>query len=249
MKVSIVTPTYNSAKTIVDTILSVNKQDYANIEHIIIDGGSKDNTLELIRNTPNRVKKIISEPDKGIYDAMNKGVALATGDIVGILNSDDFYNSNDVIAKVVKTFQEGEYEGVYGDLEYVDARNTNRVVRYWESKAYKEGLFKKGWHPAHPTFFVKKEVYDKYGNLNLKYKIGADYEIMLRFIEKNRIKVAYIPETLVKMRVGGASNQSIKNIIKANIECYNAWKDNGLSILPFVFILKPLSKTLQYLRK
>ena len=249
MKVSIVTPTYNSAKTIVDTILSVNKQDYANIEHIIIDGGSKDNTLELIRNTPNRVKKIISEPDKGIYDAMNKGVALATGDIVGILNSDDFYNSNDVIAKVVKTFQEGEYEGVYGDLEYVDARNTNRVVRYWESKAYKEGLFKKGWHPAHPTFFVKKEVYDKYGNFNLKYKIGADYEIMLRFIEKNRIKVAYIPETLVKMRVGGASNQSIKNIIKANIECYNAWKDNVLSILPFVFILKPLSKTLQYLRK
>ncbi|MBO1883930.1 glycosyltransferase [Capnocytophaga sp. Marseille-Q4570] len=249
MKVSIVTPTYNSAKTIVDTILSVNKQDYANIEHIIIDGGSKDNTLELIRNTPNRVKKIISEPDKGIYDAMNKGVALATGDIVGILNSDDFYNSNDVIAKVVKTFQEGEYEGVYGDLEYVDARNTNRVLRYWESKAYKEGLFKKGWHPAHPTFFVKKEVYDKYGNFNLKYKIGADYEIMLRFIEKNRIKVAYIPETLVKMRVGGASNQSIKNIIKANIECYNAWKDNGLSILPFVFILKPLSKTLQYLRK
>ena len=249
MKVSIVTPTYNSAKTIVDTILSVNKQDYANIEHIIIDGGSKDNTLELIRNTPNRVKKIISEPDKGIYDAMNKGVALATGDIVGILNSDDFYNSNDVIAKVVKTFQEGEYEGVYGDLEYVDARNTNRVVRYWESKAYKEGLFKKGWHPAHPTFFVQKEVYDKYGNFNLKYKIGADYEIMLRFIEKNRIKVAYIPETLVKMRVGGASNQSIKNIIKANIECYNAWKDNGLSILPFVFILKPLSKTLQYLRK
>ena len=249
MKVSIVTPTYNSAKTIVDTILSVNKQDYANIEHIIIDGGSKDNTLELIRNTPNRVKKIISEPDKGIYDAMNKGVALATGDIVGILNSDDFYNSNDVIAKVVKTFQEGEYEGVYGDLEYVNARNTNRVVRYWESKAYKEGLFKKGWHPAHPTFFVKKEVYDKYGNFNLKYKIGADYEIMLRFIEKNRIKVAYIPETLVKMRVGGASNQSIKNIIKANIECYNAWKDNGLSILPFVFILKPLSKTLQYLRK
>ena len=249
MKVSIVTPTYNSAKTIVDTILSVNKQDYANIEHIIIDGGSKDNTLELIRNTPNRVKKIISEPDKGIYDAMNKGVALATGNIVGILNSDDFYNSNDVIAKVVKTFQEGEYEGVYGDLEYVDARNTNRVLRYWESKAYKEGLFKKGWHPAHPTFFVKKEVYDKYGNFNLKYKIGADYEIMLRFIEKNRIKVAYIPETLVKMRVGGASNQSIKNIIKANIECYNAWKDNGLSILPFVFILKPLSKTLQYLRK
>ena len=249
MRVSIVTPTYNSARTIVDTILSVNKQDYDDIEHIIIDGGSKDNTLDLIRNTPNRVKKIISEPDKGIYDAMNKGIALATGDIVGILNSDDFYNSNDVITKVVKTFQKGEYEGVYGDLEYVDTRNINRVIRYWESKVYKEGLFRKGWHPAHPTFFVKKEVYDKYGNFNLKYKIGADYEIMLRFIEKNRIKVAYIPEILVKMRVGGASNQSIRNIIKANIECYNAWKDNGLFIFPFIFILKPLSKTLQYLRK
>ena len=249
MKVSIITATYNSAKTIVDTILSVNKQDYDDIEHIIIDGGSKDNTLELIKSTPNRVTKIVSESDKGIYDAMNKGIALATGDIIGILNSDDFYISTDVITSVVKEVLQGGYDAVYGDLEYVDEEDTDKVVRYWKSKYYKAGLFKKGWHPAHPTFFVKKEVYNKYGNFNLKYKIGADYEIMLRFIEKNRIKVAYIPETLVKMRVGGASNQSIKNIIKANIECYNAWKDNGLSILPFVFILKPLSKTLQYLRK
>ena len=208
MKVSIITATYNSAKTIIDTILSVNSQDYKDIEHIIIDGKSKDNTLELIKNTPNRVVKIISEPDKGIYDAMNKGIALATGDIIGILNSDD----------------------------------------YWKSKPYAKGLFKKGWHPAHPTFFVRKEVYDKYGKFNLKYKIGADYEIMLRFIEKNKIKVGYIPKTLVKMRLGGASNQSIQNIIKANKECYNAWKDNNLSISPFLFLTKPLSKIIQFFK-
>lgn len=175
--------------------------------------------LELIKSTPNRVTKIVSESDKGIYDAMNKGIALATGDIIGILNSDDFYISTDVITSVVKEVLQGGYDAVYGDLEYVDEEDTDKVVRYWKSKYYKAGLFKKGWHPAHPTFFVKKEVYDKYGNFNLKYKIGADYEIMLRFIEKNKIKVGYIPKTLVRMRVGGASNQSIKNIIKANKEC------------------------------
>jgi len=249
MKVSIITATYNSVKTIIDTIESVNNQDYENIEHIIIDGGSKDNTLELIKNTPNRVVKIVSEPDKGIYDAMNKGIALATGDIIGILNSDDFYTSSNVISDIVSIFLQGKYDGIYGDLEYVNEKDTNKVIRYWKSKPYIKGLFKKGWHPAHPTFFVKKEVYDKFGNFNLKYKIGADYEIMLRFIEKNKIRVGYIPKVLVRMRIGGASNQSIKNIIKANKECYNAWKDNDLSISPIVFILKPLSKILQYLRK
>ena len=244
MKVSIITATYNSVKTIIDTIESVNNQDYENIEHIIIDGGSKDNTLELIKNTPNRVVKIVSEPDKGIYDAMNKGIAL-----IGILNSDDFYTSSNVISDIVSIFLQGKYDGIYGDLEYVNEKDTNKVIRYWKSKPYIKGLFKKGWHPAHPTFFVKKEVYDKFGNFNLKYKIGADYEIMLRFIEKNKIRVGYIPKVLVRMRIGGASNQSIKNIIKANKECYNAWKDNDLSISPIVFILKPLSKILQYLRK
>ena len=248
MKVSIITATYNSAKTIVDTILSVNKQNYDDIEHIIIDGGSKDNTLELINSTPNIVTNIVSESDKGIYDAMNKGITLATGDIIGILNSDDFYISTDVITSVVNEMKQKDLDAVYGDLEYVDEEDTDKVVRYWKSKYYKAGLFKKGWHPAHPTFFVKKEVYDKYGNFNLKYKIGADYEIMLRFIEKNKIKVGYIPKTLVRMRVGGASNQSIKNIIKANKECYKAWKDNGLSVSPFIFLRKPFSKLLQYIK-
>ena len=248
IKVSIITATYNSAKTIVDTILSVNKQDYDDIEHIIIDGGSKDNTLELIKNTPNRVSKIVSKPDKGIYDAMNKGIALATGDVIGILNSDDFYISTDVISSVVNEILQKGYDAVYGDLEYVDEKDTNKVVRYWKSKSYTKELFKKGWHPAHPTFFVRKEVYNKYGNFNLKYKIGADYEIILRFIEKNRIKVGYISKTFVRMRVGGASNQSIKNVIKANKECYLAWKDNGLQVSPFIFLRKPLSKLIQYLK-
>lgn len=249
MKVSIITATFNSAKTIIDTIKSVNNQSYGDIEHIIIDGGSKDNTLELIKKIPNRVVKIVSEPDKGIYDAMNKGIALATGDIIGILNSDDFYTSSNVITDIVTTFQQGGYDGIYGDLEYVNEKDTNKVIRYWKSKTYTKDLFRKGWHPAHPTFFVKKEIYNKFGTFNLKYKIGADYEIMLRFIEKNKIKVGYIPKIFVRMRVGGASNQSLKNIIRANKECYKAWKDNNLSISPIIFILKPLSKILQFLRK
>lgn len=249
MKVSIITATYNSAKTIVDTILSVNRQDYNNIEHIIIDGGSKDSTLELIKNTPNRITKIVSEPDKGIYDAMNKGIALATGDIIGILNSDDFYASNNVISKVVKTFQTENCDATYANLEYVGEKKTDKTIRYWKSEPYKKGLFKKGWQPAHPTFFVKRDIYNKYGLFNLKYKISADYEIMLRFIVINNIRVAYIPQILVKMRIGGASNQSIKNIIQANKECYNAWKDNNLSISPLIFALKPIFKLLQYFKK
>lgn len=248
MKISIITATYNSGKTIKDTIISVYNQKYPNIEHLIVDGNSRDNTLEIIQNIPNKVVKIISEPDKGIYDAMNKGINLATGDIVGILNSDDFYSSDDIISDVAGIFQKTNCDAIYGDLEYVNEINTNKVVRYWKSKEYKKGLFKTGWHPAHPTFFVKKEIYEKYGNFNLKYRIAADYEIMLRFIEKNKIKTVYLPKTMVKMRTGGASNKSLKNIIQANKECYSAWKDNGLSISPLIFLMKPFSKIFQFVR-
>lgn len=248
MKISIITATYNSSKTIAETIASIYSQKYPDIEHIVIDGKSKDNTLQIIESIPNRVSKIVSEPDKGIYDAMNKGIDLVTGDIVGILNSDDFYSSDDIISDVAGIFQKTNCDAIYGDLEYVNEINTNKVVRYWKSKEYKKGLFKTGWHPAHPTFFVKKEIYEKYGNFNLKYRIAADYEIMLRFIEKNKIKTVYLPKTMVKMRTGGASNKSLKNIIQANKECYSAWKDNGLSISPLIFLMKPFSKIFQFVR-
>ncbi|ATA89054.1 glycosyl transferase [Capnocytophaga stomatis] len=248
MKISIITATYNSSKTVADTITSVYNQNYPTIEHIIVDGNSKDNTIEIIKKLPNRVVKILSEPDKGIYDAMNKGIALATGDVIGILNSDDFYSSNDILTQVMNVFEQTDCEAVYGNLEYIDEKDSNKVIRFWKSRKYKKGLFKKGWHPAHPTFFVKKEIYQKYGSFNLKYKIAADYEIMLRFIEKNGIRTIYLPITMVKMRMGGASNQSIKNIIQANKECYLAWKDNGMSISLFHFLRKPLSKFLQFMK-
>jgi len=246
MKISIITVVYNNKDTIKDAIESVLNQTYENIEYIIIDGASTDGTVEIIKSYGNKIDKFISEKDNGIYDAMNKGIKLATGDIVGMLNSDDFYASSDMIKKMVKEFKEKKVDSVYGDLVYVNAENTDKIVRYWKSKPFKEGLFKKGWHPAHPTFFIKKEIYDKYGVFNLDFKIAADYELMLRFLGKYKISSSYIPEIFVKMRTGGESNQSIKNIIIANIESYKAWKLNGLKINPIRMFAKPLSKVLQY---
>lgn len=249
MKISIITVVWNNASTIKDAIDSVLNQTYKDIEYIIIDGASTDGTVEIVQSYGDKITKFISEKDKGLYDAMNKGIRLATGDIVGILNSDDFYKSNDILETVANEFATKNVDCLYGDLEYVDANETNKVVRYWQSKPYKEGLFQKGWHPAHPTFFVKREYYDKCGVFNLDFKIAADYELMLRFLEKYKLKSSYIHKTFVKMRLGGESNQSIKNIIKANKESYKAWKVNELKINPFMFLLKPLSKVLQYFRK
>jgi len=246
MKVSIVTVVYNSENTIKDAIESVLNQTYKNIEYIIIDGASTDRTVEIIKSYRNKINKFVSEPDKGIYDAMNKGIKLATGDIVGILNSDDVYADNNVIETIANTFQKNDYDAIYGDLIYVDKENLDKVIRYWKSNPFEKGLFQKGWHPAHPTFFVKREIYDRYGLFNLDFKIAADYELMLRFMERYNIGTYYIPEVLVKMRVGGESNRSLKNILKANIECYKAWKVNNLKISLFIVIKKPFLKLLQY---
>lgn len=245
MKISIITVVWNNAATIKDAIDSVLSQAYDNIEYIVVDGASRDGTVEVVQSYGDKIAKFISEKDKGLYDAMNKGIGLATGDIVGILNSDDFYKSNDILGLVASEFINKNIDCLYGDLEYVDAIDTKKVVRYWKSKPYKEGLFKKGWHPAHPTFFIKREFYEKYGAFNLGFKIAADYEIMLRFLERYKLKSSYIPTTFVKMRLGGESNRSVKNIIKANIESHKAWKVNGLHINLFMFLLKPLSKILQ----
>ena len=248
MKISIITACYNSEKTIEDTLKSIQSQTYPDIESIVIDGQSKDRTNEIVSQYSDIVSIHISEPDKGIYDAMNKGIALATGDVVGILNSDDFYADKFVIEKVAKVF-ENQVDSVYGDLVYVNKNDTSKLVRYWQSKKIYDGIFQQGWYPAHPTFFVKRYIYEKYGYFNLDFKIAADCELMLRFLEKHKISASYLPEILVKMRTGGASNQSIINIIKANIECYNAWKVNGLYINPIRYLLKPLSKVIQFFRR
>ena len=247
-KISIITVVWNNKETIKDAIDSILSQTYQDIEYIIIDGASTDGTIEIIKSYGDKITKFISEKDKGLYDAMNKGISLATGEVVGILNSDDFYNSNDIIQTVVDEFESKEIDCLYGDLEYVDGIDTSKVIRYWKSKSYVDGLFEKGWHPAHPTFFIKKEFYDKYGTFNLDFKIAADYEIMLRFLLKHKLKPSYINKTFVKMRIGGASNNSISSIIKANLESYKAWKINGLYINPLMFLLKPVSKILQFIK-
>lgn len=247
MKVSIITATYNSAATVESSLKAVASQDYKNIEHIIIDGKSKDNTLEVVERYRDTISKVISEKDQGIYDALNKGIANATGDIVGILHSDDFYVDEKVISKVVKAFSQGA-DSVYADLQYVDRDNTNKIIRHWKSGSYREGKFLAGWMPPHPTFFVRREVYEKYGAFNLLLKSAADYELMLRLLHKHKISTAYIPEVIVKMRVGGKSNASLMNRIQANREDRLAWKLNDLQPGLLTLTFKPLSKIRQFLR-
>jgi glycosyltransferase involved in cell wall biosynthesis len=246
MKVSIISATFNSAATIAGCIASVNNQTHNYIEHIIIDGASTDNTLEIIKSAPSRVVKIISEPDNGIYDAMNKGISLATGDVIGILNSDDLYTDNNVLENVVKVFKRTPVDCFYADLYYVKKNNIDQIVRYWKTRDFIPGAFRKGWHPAHPTFFVRRDVYEKFGTFNLDFTLAADFELMLRFLERFRITSSYLPQPIVRMRLGGKSSRSIRNIVVQNIECYKAFKMNSISVSPFYPIYRLLPKLKQF---
>ena len=244
MKVSIITVCFNSVATIKDTIESVIGQGYENIEYIIIDGNSNDGTNEIIRQYADKISFYMSETDKGIYDAMNKGINSATGDLIGILNSDDIYINNRVISKMVANI--GTCDGIYADLVYVDQFNLNKVKRIWRSGQYSKGSFKWGWMPPHPTFFLKKECYDKYGNYNTLMKSAADYEFMLRVIHKHKISLSYLSEIIIKMRVGGISNNSLRNRIKANRDDRKAWEINQLKPNFITLLLKPLRKLSQF---
>lgn len=244
MKISIITIAYNSAETIEDTIVSVINQDYDDIEYIIVDGGSTDETLGIVGKYNDQISKFISESDKGIYDAMNKGVKMATGDLVGILNSDDIYADSSVISNIAATI--GVKDSVYADLVYVQRDNLDKITRRWISGEYKEGLFYKGWMPPHPTFFLRKEIYNQYGLYNLALRSAADYELMLRMLEKHKISTSYLPKVITKMRVGGQSNVTIANRIKANKEDRKAWEINGLQPGFFTLYRKPLSKIKQF---
>lgn len=246
MKISIITITYNSAATIEQTINSVLNQDYKDIEYIIVDGGSTDNTLQVIEKYKTRISKFISEKDNGLYDALNKGLAIATGDIIGILHSDDFYIDNSILGKYASTFIKNNSDAVYSDLFYVNKDDTNKVIRKWKSGNYKPSSFLHGWMPPHPTFFVKRSVYEKYGKFNLDFKHSADYELMLRFIHKHKIKLNYLHEFTIKMRIGGQSNASVQNRVNANLEDRKAWKINGLKPHSYTLYLKPLRKILQF---
>jgi len=250
MKISIITITYNSAATLEDTIKSVVMQDYPNVEYLIIDGKSKDATLTIVDKYKDKITKVVSERDKGLYDALNKGIKHSTGDIIGMLHSDDIYAHPQVLSNIVKKFQESpNTDGVYADLVFVNRNDTNKVMRTWESGTYQEGDFLKGWMPPHPTFFVKKEVYEKFGGFNTELKLSADYELMLRLIHKNQIKMGYLNEVIVKMRMGGVSNVSFFVKLKANIEDKMAWKLNGMKPKMTTMLLKPLRKLGQYLKR
>ncbi len=247
MKISIITVCHNSESTIEATIQSVLSQDYKGIEFIIVDGRSADRTFSIIEKYRSRISKIVSEKDEGMYHAINKGISLATGEIVGILNSDDIYSDEKIISRIVKEFEIKKTDCIYGDLQYVARDNPQKIIRNWKSKPYNEKLFLKGWMPPHPTFFVKRNCYERFGIFNTSFSISADYELMLRFLYKNRISSSYLPEVLVKMSVGGISNKTFKSRIKANQEDRRAWKINGLRPNSFTLIIKPLSKLRQFI--
>ena len=245
MLVSIITATYNSAATLRDCLQSVAKQSYAPIEHIIIDGASKDDSLSIAQSFAH-IAQVHSEKDQGIYDAMNKGIAHATGDIIGILNSDDFYVDELVIQDIVNVFENSNCDVAYADLQYVDRERTDKIIRTWKSGTMQQHSFLYGWMPPHPTVFVRRKVYEQYGAFNLSLKSAADYEFMLRVLYKEKCPVAYLPKTIVKMRDGGQSNQSIKHRIFANREDKKAWALNGLQPYFFTLLLKPARKLIQY---
>ena len=247
MKVSIITVVLNNESCIEACINSVLEQDYRNIEYIVIDGGSTDGTIDIIRKHDEYISKWISGRDDGIYDAMNKGIELASGDLVGFINADDIYNDIGVIGNVVAVMRDSSVDGCYSDLVYVDREHLFKVVRYWRSRQYEPGLFTKGWVPAHPTFFVRREILNQYGGFDLRYKLAADFELMARLLEYHRIRSIYVPKIFVRMRVGGATNISIANIIKQNFEIFHACKKNNIKIsLPFFFLQKIIIRLHQF---
>lgn len=248
MKLSIITATFNSAATIADTLTCVQQQDYPNVEHIIMDGGSKDNTLEIVSTFPH-VAKIVSEKDNGIYDAMNKGIRQASGDVIGILNSDDIYASTDVLSLIAKTFEDPAVQATYANLEFVLRDDLDKVVRRWNAGSYSKKSFYYGWMPPHPTFFVRKEVYDKVGLFNTALGSAADYELMLRILLKHNMPAKYINRVIIKMRVGGVSTASLSNRLNANQKDRLAWKVNELQPYFFTLYMKPIRKLGQFLRR
>jgi len=244
--VSIITVARNSGATIKDACDSVAGQTWPFIEHILIDGASSDDTVAAARQFARPDIRIVSEPDYGIYDAMNKGIGLAAGGIIGFLNADDFYADADSIAHIARSMEETGADCCYGDIEYVARDNIHQVKRRWKSRPYDGGLFEKGWGPPHPSFFARRDIFEQYGMFDASFRISGDYELMLRFMRRFGVRSTYVPKVIAKMRTGGVSGRSVAQIFKANLECYRAWRINGLSISPLIVLRKPLLKVVQY---
>ena len=246
MKISIITVCFNAEKTIASTISSVNRQANVDVEHIFIDGQSTDNTCAIIKKFKRYSGPLVCEKDNGVYDAMNKGLKLASGEVIGFLNADDEYFDDNILTEVDNCFSDALVDACYADLIYVDRDNTSKLVRYWRSRDYSDGLFEKGWMPAHPTFFVRRSVYEKLGRFDLDFRRQADFELSMRFLAVNKIKSVYIPRIFVKMRMGGLSNNNLMGIIKGNFEAYKACKKNKLKVNALFIFRKILSRLPQY---
>lgn len=249
MKISIITATYNSERTLRDTFDSVLAQNFDDYEYIVVDGYSKDSTLEVVKEYETKFEgklKWISEPDKGIYDAMNKGIKMATGDVIGILNSDDFYASSNVLSEIANGLKNADI--VFGDLVFVDSKDTSRIVRQWKGSPYTLGAFFNGWHPAHPTFYAKKYCFDQCGGFDCTFDVSADFELMLRFIEKAQYRTTYLPMVMVKMRMGGESTGSISKIIQGNKNVLRAFRKNGFKVPRFYLFRRLAPKALNIIR-
>lgn len=249
MKISVITVVYNNVDTIEAAIQSVIGQDYPGLEYIVVDGQSTDGTLDILEKYKSRIDVFISEPDQGIYDAINKGIIKSSGEVIGLLHSDDLYAHRNVLSRVARAFQEHEVDSVYGDLVYVKRHNLGKVVRSWQAGDFEKDRFLKGWMPPHPTFFVKKRLFDKYGLYDASFKTAADYELLLRLLFKHEISTWYLNEVLIKMRVGGESTKSLRNRLRANKEDVLAWKKNEIRPKLYTRFLKPLSKLKQFFKK
>tara|TARA_B100001989_G_scaffold246561_1_gene217615 strand:+ start:150 stop:899 length:750 start_codon:yes stop_codon:yes gene_type:complete len=246
LKISIIVATYNSSKTIRSCLDSIFNQNYSNIEINLIDGKSSDNTLDIVKNYNRKIPiKIISEEDNGIYDALNKGIYSSVGDVIGFVHSDDILASSTIFSEIIKKISLENFDGVYGDLQYVDFDKTDKVIRNWKSCDFNDKLLKRGWMPAHPTFFLKRGVYDKHGGFNLNYSISSDYDFMIRVLNDNNLKFCYLPRVISKMRVGGSSNRSLKNILKKSREDYIIIKKNKVGNF-ITLVRKNLIKINQY---
>lgn len=251
LRVSVITVCFNSAATIGDTMSSIAAQEGVEVEHIVVDGKSTDGTMHVIRNHPWKPDRVISEPDRGIYDAMNKGIRVATGEIVGFLNADDVYDNPGVLKQIAAAFADPGVDATYADLLYVYPDDTTRVVRYWRSGEYMPGAFLRGWVPAHPTFYVRRALLERYGYFKCEHRLAADFELMLRLIVRHHIRLRYIPSIQVRMRTGGATNQNLRNVVRQNLEILRAFGENGVAPPnPMVFVArKTLAKLGQRLRK
>ncbi len=243
--ISLITVVYNSEQTIERCIQSVLSQDHPHLQYIIIDGNSSDGTLHIIDKYKDRIDIVVSGADNGIYDAMNKGLALANGEVIGTLNADDYFADDKILSQVATVFEHSGVDALYGDLDYV--RPDGKVVRKWRSKAYQSGLFNSGWMPPHPTFYCRRSVFERLGNYDLRYGTAADYELMLRFIHLNNIHIVFLQKTMIKMSIGGVSNSSPGNRIQAWRFDYRAMRNNGVLFPALAILCKPLRKILQYI--